>query len=160
MQNRINILANPKEKNCLIFKNRLSQSALPRRKEKFKKLVKLGSQMRETHLLQGKNFGGRQNFITNYDIQGNNLVEKIYFDLAENSSELGRVYINKTQYFGKVPKVAWDFFIGGYQPAQKWLKDRKDRLLSNDEIEQYQKIILALKTTSDIMPQIDPILFS
>ena len=132
----------------------------PEDKEKFKKLVKLGSQMRETHLLQGKNFGGRQNFITNYDIQGNNLVEKIYFDLAENSSELGRVYINKTQYFGKVPKVAWDFFIGGYQPAQKWLKDRKDRLLNNDEIEQYQKIILALKTTSDIMPQIDPILFS
>ena len=132
----------------------------PEDKEKFKKLVKLGSQLRETHLLQGKNFGGRQNFITNYDIQGNNLVEKIYFDLDENSSELGRVYINKTQYFGKVPKVAWDFFIGGYQPAQKWLKDRKDRLLSSDDIEQYQKIILALKTTSDIMPQIDPILFS
>ena len=132
----------------------------PEDKEKFKKLVKLGSQLRETHLLQGKNFGGRQNFITNYDIQGNNLVEKIYFDLDENSSELGRVYINKTQYFGKVPKVAWDFFIGGYQPAQKWLKDRKDRTLSSDDIEQYQKIILALKTTSDIMPQIDPILFS
>ena len=132
----------------------------PEDKEKFKKLVKLGSQLRETHLLQGKNFGGRQNFITNYDIQENNLVEKIYFDLAENSSELGRVYINKTQYFGKVPKVAWDFFIGGYQPAQKWLKDRKDRTLSSDDIEQYQKIILALKTTSNIMPQIDPILFS
>ena len=132
----------------------------PEDKQKFKKLVKLGSQLRETHLLQGKNFGGRQNFITNYDIQGNNLVEKIYFDLDENSSELGRVYINKTQYFGKVPKVAWDFFIGGYQPAQKWLKDRKDRTLSSDDIEQYQKIILALKTTSDIMPQIDPILFS
>ena len=109
--------------------------------------------------MQGKNFGGRQNFITNYDIQENNLVEKIYFDLAENSSELGRVYINKTQYFGKVPKVAWDFFIGGYQPAQKF-KDRKDRTLSSDDIEQYQKIILALKTTSNIMPQIDPILFS
>ena len=112
----------------------------PEDKQKFKKLVKLGSQLRETHLLQGKNFGGRQNFITNYDIQGNNLVEKIYFDLDENSSELGRVYINKTQYFGKVPKVAWDFFIGGYQPAQKWLKDRKDRTLSSDDIEQYQKI--------------------
>ena len=132
----------------------------PEDKEKFKKLVKLGSQLRETHLLQGKNFGGRQNFITNYDIQENNLVEKIYFALDENSSELGRVYINKTQYFGKVPKVAWDFFIGGYQPAQKWLKDRKDRTLSSDDIEQYQKIILALKTTSDIMPQIDSVLFS
>ena len=47
---------------------------------------------------------------------------------------------------------AWDFFIGGYQPAQKWL--------SSDDIEQYQKIILALKTTSDIMPQIDSVLFS
>ena len=52
----------------------------PEDKEKFKKLVKLGSQLRET-FLQGKNFGGRQNFITNYDIQGNNLV---LFLLDEN----------------------------------------------------------------------------
>jgi len=43
--------------------------------------------------------------------------------------ENGRVYINETQYFDKVPLVAWEFYIGGYQPAQKWLNDRKNRIL-------------------------------
>ncbi len=126
----------------------------PEDKEKFKKLVKLGSQLRQTHLLQGEKFASIQNLITNYDIQGNNLVEKIYFD-ADDDSKLGKVYINKTQYFGKVPKVAWDFFIGCYQPAQKWLRDRKDRILNNEDIEHYQKIILALKTTAVVIQKID-----
>ncbi|MBU1600022.1 hypothetical protein KKG61_07985, partial [bacterium] len=63
----------------------------------------------------------------------------------------GNVYINKEQYFGNVPEEAWNFFIGGYQPAQKWLKDRKARLLSNADIEHYQKMIVALVETERIM---------
>ena len=55
----------------------------------------------------------------------------------------GNVYINDTQYFSNVPEVAWNFYIGGYQPAQKWLKDRKDRELSYEDILHYQKIIVA-----------------
>mgnify|MGYP003432338052 CR=1 FL=1 len=42
---------------------------------------------------------------------------------------LGTVYINETQYFSNVPELAWNFYLGGYQPAQKWLKDRKGREL-------------------------------
>ena len=68
-----------------------------------------------------------------------------------------RYIINTTQYFDNVPEVAWNFYIGGYQPAQKWLKDRKDRILSYDEILHYQKIIKALVSTNDIMQQIDKI---
>jgi very-short-patch-repair endonuclease/type I restriction-modification system DNA methylase subunit len=64
---------------------------------------------------------------------------------------LGRVYINETQYFGDVPEVAWNFYIGGYQPAQKWLKDRKGRTLSFEDIEHYQKIIKVLSETSRVM---------
>ena len=67
----------------------------------------------------------------------------------------GRVYINKIQYFGDVPIEAWEFYIGGYQPAQKWLKDRKGRSLSAAEIEHYQKIITALAETGKIMKEID-----
>ena len=70
---------------------------------------------------------------------------------------LGRVYINETQYFANVPEVAWNFYIGGYQPAQKWLKDRKDRELSTDDIFHYQKIIVALTETDRIMKLIDTI---
>jgi hypothetical protein len=52
----------------------------------------------------------------------------------------GKVYINDTQYFDNIPQIAWDFFIGGYQPAQKWLKDRT---LEFDDTLHYKKIIVA-----------------
>nr|WP_279614819.1 type ISP restriction/modification enzyme [Sphingomicrobium astaxanthinifaciens] len=69
--------------------------------------------------------------------------------------EDGRVYINPDQFFDGVPKVAWDFYIGGYQPAQKWLKDRKDRALSWDDIGHYQKIVKILLETDRIMREIE-----
>ena len=65
------------------------------------------------------------------------------------------MYINKEQYFGCVPEVAWNFYIGGYQPAQKWLKDRKNCTLTNNDIEHYQKIIVALAETERIIGEID-----
>ena len=70
---------------------------------------------------------------------------------------LGRVYINDTQYFDNVPQVAWEFYIGGYQPAQKWLKDRKERKLEFDDILHYQKIIVALSETDRLMKEIEKI---
>ena len=68
-----------------------------------------------------------------------------------------RIYINPTQYFDKVPKVAWEFYIGGYQPAQKWLKDRKDQKLQFEDILHYQKIITTLTHTHHLMQQIKQI---
>ncbi|HRG77229.1 MAG TPA: hypothetical protein PLX69_21905, partial [Leptospiraceae bacterium] len=67
------------------------------------------------------------------------------------------VYINDKQYFANVPEVAWNFYIGGYQPAQKWLKDRKDRALGYEDILHYQKIIVALTETDRIMKEIDEV---
>jgi len=66
----------------------------------------------------------------------------------------GKVWINRTQYFADVPGVSWTFFIGGYQPAQKWLKDRKGRALSFDDVKHYQKIIRILAETDRIMQAI------
>ena len=63
----------------------------------------------------------------------------------------GRVWINKAQSFAGVPQVAWESYIGGYQPAQKWLKDRKGRVLNFDDILHYQKIIKILAETDRIM---------
>jgi len=56
-----------------------------------------------------------------------------------------------------VPLTAWEFYIGGYQPAQKWLKDRHGRQLTFDDIRHYQKIIVALTETDRIMKEIDKI---
>jgi hypothetical protein len=70
---------------------------------------------------------------------------------------VGHVYINETKYFSNVPEVAWNFYIGGCQPDQKWLKDRKERELSYDDILHYQKIIVALSETDRIMKEIDEV---
>jgi hypothetical protein len=54
-----------------------------------------------------------------------------------------------------VPAAAWTFYIGGYQPAQKWLKDRKSKKLNFDDTQHYQKIIFALAETARIMEKIN-----
>jgi len=113
----------------------------------FWKLVKLGGEIREIHLLESPVV---EKFITQYPIDGDNLVVKTKY-------ENGKVYINDTQYFANVPEVAWNFYIGGYQPAQKWLKDRKDRKLEFEDILHYQKIIVALAETDRLMKEIDKI---
>jgi hypothetical protein len=69
----------------------------------------------------------------------------------------GKVFINSTQYFDNVPAISWNFYIGGYQPAQKWLKDRKTRTLSYDDIIHYQKIIVTLKRSAEVMEEINDI---
>ena len=66
----------------------------------------------------------------------------------------GKVFINQDQWFADAPEIAWNFHIGGYQPAQKWLKDRKGRSLSFDDVRHYQKIIKILLETDRIMKEI------
>ena len=78
---------------------------------------------------------------------------------AVTTDGAGRVWINESQYFEGVPETAWNFYIGGYQPAQKWLKDRKGRALGYEDILHYQRIIVALTETERIMAEIDGVKF-
>jgi predicted helicase len=131
--------------------------------EVFWKLVALGGELRQIHLLESPKVA---QYITRYPVGGDNVVGKIRFE-AENVQDLegfenlpglsskGKVFINEAQYFDGVPEVAWSFYIGGYQPAQKWLKDRKERTLDFEDILHYQKIIVALTETDRIMREID-----
>ena len=66
-----------------------------------------------------------------------------------------RVYINKEQYFEKIPKEIWEYQIGGYQVLSKWLKDRKGKILSLEDVKHYCKIVTAIKKTIDIQNNID-----
>jgi predicted helicase len=66
-----------------------------------------------------------------------------------------RIYINRSQYFEGVEEGVWEYQIGGYQVAEKWLKDRKGRTLSPDDIRHYCKVITALKKTIEIQQDID-----
>ena len=65
------------------------------------------------------------------------------------------MYINKTQYFNGVPAEVWEFYVGGYQVCHKWLKDRKGRTLSYENIQHYQRIVAALAETITLMEKID-----
>jgi len=120
----------------------------PKDKDTFWQLVKLGGEIRQIHLLESPTV---EKYITQYPEDGNNVVVKPKY-------ENGKVYINDTQYFDNVPQIAWYFYIGGYQPAQKWLKDRKGRTLEFDDILHYQKIIVALSETDRLMKEIEKIM--
>lgn len=119
----------------------------PKDQNTFWQLVKLGGEIRKIHLLESPSV---EKYITQYPIDGNNVVNRPIY-------QNGKVYINDLQYFDNVPEIAWSFYIGGYQPAQKWLKDRKDRKLEFDDILHYQKIIVALTETDRLMKEIDRI---
>lgn len=119
----------------------------PKEKDTFWQLVKLGGEIRQIHLLDSPKV---EQYITQYPIDGDNEVGKPKY-------KDGKVFINDTQYFDNVSQVAWEFYIGGYQPAQKWLKDRKERTLEFDDILHYQKIIVALSETNRLMKEIDKI---
>ncbi len=133
----------------------------PKDKDTFWQLAKLGGEIRQIHLLENPTV---EKYITQYPIDGDNMVEKPRFQNSTPYKEgcpqdgvVGKVYINDTQYFDNVPEIAWSFYIGGYQPAQKWLKDRKERKLEFDDILHYQKIIVALSETERLMKEIDNI---
>jgi predicted helicase len=119
----------------------------PESREQFMKLAKKGERLRELHLLNATDLEKTK---VKYPVDGDNIVEKVRF---ENE----KVYINETQYFEGVPEKAWNFYIGGYQPLQKYLKDRKGRNLSFDEIEHYRKVVYVIEETMKVMEELDNI---
>ena len=92
--------------------------------------------------------------ISSYPVDGDNVVDKVSFTENEDG-KTGRVYINKTQHFDGVPLSVWNFYVGGYQVCQKWLKDRKGRALSYDDLRHYGFIVSALFETIGTMREID-----
>ena len=119
----------------------------PKDKDTFWELIELGGEIRQVHLLQSPVVNKP---ISKYPLTGTNIVEKLKY-------ENGKVMINETQYFEDVPEVVWNSYIGGYQPAQKWLKDRKGRELQIDDIKHYMKIVVALAETDRLIKEIDKI---
>ncbi|WP_219993532.1 type ISP restriction/modification enzyme [Asticcacaulis tiandongensis] len=103
-----------------------------------------GGQLRRLHLMEPAAIGPAP---YPFKGEGDSRVETVRF-------EGNQVFINATQYFDNVPDISWGFYIGGYQPAQKWLKDRKGRELSFEDVKHYQNIIKILSETDRIMQTI------
>lgn len=126
----------------------------------FWKLVELGGELKKTHLLESPKIF---ELAGSYSMKGNNEttaelpVGRIKWEVSDNDKSAGRVWINGTRYFDKVPIDAWNLYVGGYQPAQKWLTDRSGRALAPGEIIHYQSIIASLTVTHNLMQEIDKI---
>ena len=129
----------------------------PTSAEAFWALVALGGELRQIHLLEHPVVDQP---ITSYPHDGSNQITtkvsaKKDWELYDEAQQLGRIWLNEQQCFEGIPLVAWEFYIGGYQPAQKWLKDRRERTLSFEDIRHYQKIIVALTETHRLMQAIE-----
>ena len=112
--------------------------------EKFRDLVEKGEELRLLHLMEDLPSK------TGVSFPAAGTMQVDCYRWQDN-----RVYINSDQYFEGVPESAWNFYIGGYQPAQKWLKDRKGLTLRFEDVKHYQRIIYVLQQTERIMNEID-----
>ncbi len=113
----------------------------------FKKMSDYGERLVELHLLKSSELDVP---LTKFQGKGNDKVEKSRY-------EKGKLYINNAQYFEGISQEIWEYQVGGYQACDKWLKDRKGKRLSLDDIKHYCKIVTALKETIEIQKTIDSI---
>ncbi|NJP07470.1 MAG: N-6 DNA methylase [Chloroflexaceae bacterium] len=87
-------------------------------------------------------------------LPGSNMVDKVQY-IPPQHDQPGRVAFNPTQSFAGITPETWEMRIGGYQPLEKWLKDRKGRTLSHDDILHYRRMVIALQETRRLMAAID-----
>lgn len=113
----------------------------PKNIDEFNQISEIGKKLRKLHTMENSSTWMVE---VGYPIVGSNLVEKVEF-------KDHRVYINETQYFDNIQESTFSYYIGGYQPAQKWLKDRKGRNLAFEDIRHYQEIIYSLSETDKVM---------
>ena len=120
---------------------------LPEDYEKFKKLSELGKELVELHLLKHPSLSETE---IGFPKRGTNVVEKVRYDEKEE-----RVYFNKVQYFDGISKDVWEYRIGAYQVMDKYLKDRKGRELSKEEIEHYMRVAKAVERTIEVQGKVE-----
>ena len=136
---------------------------LPGSAELFRKLAEAGHELLVLHVLESLKL---DEFITTYRGPRNIEVGRVgwsdgtvWIDAGKtNARERHRATKPGTIGFQGVPEEVWDFQIGGYQVCHKWLKDRKGRTLSDEDIAHYQKIVVALRETIHIMAEIDEVI--
>jgi hypothetical protein len=118
--------------------------------ELFSALARLGGELIALHLLESPKL---ENPLTTCSGPANPEVEKVSYSRET-------VWLDKSQTHGfrGVPEAVWNFHVGGYQVCEKWLKDRKGRTLSKDDMAHYQKIVVALSETIRLMEEIDEVI--
>jgi predicted helicase len=141
------VLHSPSYRDRFLDRLRLDYPKIPviASQEELDHLIGCGDRLRELHLLRAGDVDGLS---ISFPMSGSNEVSCYRYDGEA-------IWINDEQYFGQVPVHAWDFWVGGYQPAQKWLKDRKGQVLEYEDIEHYKVTLEVLVRTVETMEQID-----
>jgi hypothetical protein len=135
---------------------------LPAGRALFRSLARLGGELVAVHLSESPTLG---RFITNYVGPDDPEVGRVGWSddavwLDAGASKKGQAAKPGTIGIRGVPEDVWQFHIGGYQVCHKWLKDRKGRTLSHDDIAHYQRIIEAVSETIRLMEEIDEVIES
>jgi predicted helicase len=123
---------------------------LTSRRELFESLRDLGAELVALHLMEAD-----PPPVASFPVPGDNRVEVVRYAAAGQGAPNGRVLINASQYFAGVPEDVWRFEIGGYQVLEKWLKDRKGRTLTYEDLDHYRLVVGGLVETIRIMREID-----
>ncbi len=130
----------------------------PKDNKTFWSLVSLGNELRLLHLME---LDLPNDDLGTYPVAGSNIVTrkiiKKDWDFYDKKNLIGRIWINDDQYFDNVPLSAWELYIGGYMPAQKWLKDRMGRKLGFEDISHYQMVLASLTRTIFLVNEIDKV---
>lgn len=128
-------------------------------------MVAIGHELIALHTMEQK-----QPRISRFDVVGSNDVVEVRYTVpvadgtstppqrspaGQGREQGGRVYINEPQFFDGVPQGVWETHIGGYRVAEKWLKDRKGRQLSFEDVMHYHEVIAALFRTLELQAQLD-----
>jgi predicted helicase len=132
------------------LKSDYPRGPLPGSLKLFRALARLGCDLVSLHVMDSPKL---EVPLSTYTGPRKPAVEKISF--VHNVVWLDR---GMTRGFKGVPEAVWNFHIGGYQVCDKWLKDRRDRTLSEDEIAHYQKIVVGLRETIKAMSDIDHVI--
>lgn len=119
----------------------------------FAALVDLGKSLTALHLMEAED-----DEVPAFPVAGDSRVDRVRYAPPTNPVGSGRVSVNRAQYFEGVSLETWGFTIGGYRPAEKWLKDRRSRVLRDDEIAHYRKLVGALADTQQLMNDIDELI--
>ena len=125
---------------------------MPRNGVLFAELAQLGADLASLHLMEADGAD-----LPAFNVEGDNRVERVHYT-APSDDAPGRVWFNGDQHFEGVSPETWALTIGGYRPAEKWLKDRKGRRLSLADIEWYRQVCAALAETPRVMLRIDEVI--
>ena len=131
---------------------------LPKGRDVFEALIPLGRKLTALHLLDEAGAPELGKARHGFPKGGSNMVHEDFGTKKFPGFDDGDVWINTDQLFKDVSPEVWTHTIGGYQPAEKWLKDRRGRTLTTDDLRHYQRMLIAIAETQRTMPEIDRVI--